>query len=197
MGIKTLMARTALVRAASKTKSAPLSLPLEFLGKSLLVLLPAEQRELTVVKQILPDITKIFGDRDVYMLAYPGTHIESIFPSKGFRYISPGKSGMSWTGLPTGAFLGKLKSHKFDYIFDTNLTRNIFTARILLEFPHAVRFGNSGGLGLPYLNLEIKTKFLRDRSQIYRSILDVIAHLADKTDHNDNVSRSNGVPEKA
>lgn len=197
MGIKTLMAKAALVRAASKTRSAPLSLPLEFDGKSLLVLLPSEQRELTVVKQILPEITKIFGDRNVYMLAFPGTHIESIFPSKGFRYISPGRSGMNWAGLPTGSLLDKLRSNKFDYVFDTNLTQNIFAARILLEFPGAVRFGNSGGLGLPYLNLEIKTKFLRDRSQIYRSILNVIGHLAGKTDNNDNVSRSNGVPEKA
>jgi len=197
MGFKTVLAKAALVRTASKTKSAPLSLPLEFSGKSLLVLLPSEQRELTVVKQILPEITKIFGDRNVYMLAFPGTHIESIFPSKGFRYISPGKPGVSWSGLPTKKLLDKLRSHKFDYIFDTNLTQNVFAARILLEFPRAVRFGNSGGLGLPYLNLEIKTRFLRDRGQIYRSILDVVGHLAHKTDHNDNVSRSNGVPEKA
>lgn len=197
MGIKSLMAKAALARAASKTKSSPLSLPLEFSGKSLLVLLPPEQRDLTVVKQILPDITGVFGDRSVYLLAHPGTQIESMFPSKGFRYISPGKSGINWSGLPTRSFLDKLKSHTFDYIFDTNLTDNIFAARILLEFPQAVRFGSSGGLGLPYLNLEIKTKFLRDRRQIYRSVLSVIAHLAHKSDHEDNVSRSNGVPEKA
>lgn len=201
MNIKSLMAKAVLSRAASKTKSAPLSLPLEFSGKSLLVLLPGEQRELTVVKQILPDITAVFGNQQVYMLSSIGVQIESIFPSKGFRYISAGKSAIKWSGLPSHSFLEKLRKHKFDYIFDTNLSENVFAARVLLEFPQAVRFGNSGYLGLPYLNLEIKTKFLRDRRQIYRSILDVVAKLAHKTDHPDNdpdnVSRSNGVPEKA
>jgi hypothetical protein len=201
MKIKSIISKAMLARTASRTKSAPLSLPLEFSGKSLLVLLPDEQRELTVVKQILPDITAIFGTENVYLLSSLGMQIESIFPSKGFRYISTGRSAIKWTGLPSRPFLDKLRKYRFDYIFDTNLSENVFASRILLEFPRAVRFGNGGYLGTPYLNLEIKTKFLRDRRQIYRSILEVLARLACKIDHPDrnpdNVSRSNGVPEKA
>lgn len=178
MKIKALVARVRLARAASRTRSGPVAVPLELAAKSLLVLLPSEQRELTVVKQVLPELTGIFGDQNVYLMGYPGTNVESIFPSKGFRIISPGKSAMTWCGLPSHGFLERLKSTRFDYIFDTNLTDNPFAARVLLNFPEAIRFGSSGHLGLPYLNLEIKTKYLRDRRLIYRSILEVIANLA-------------------
>jgi hypothetical protein len=187
MGIKSLSSRLSLVRAASKIKSSSLSLPLQLKDKSLLVLLPAVQRELTVVKQVLPEITTVFGDRNVYLLAFPDTHVESIFPTKGFRIISPGKSALNWSGLPTRAFLEKLGQNKFDYIFDTNLTENRFAARILLSFPGAVRFGHKGNLGHPYLNLEIKTKFLRDRRLIYRSILEVVANLSRAASQSDNM----------
>jgi hypothetical protein len=187
MGIKSLVSKVGLSRAASKIRSKPLSLPLVLENRSLLVLLPAAQRELTVVKQVLPDITSVFGSRNVYLLAYPGTSVESIFPSKGFRIISPDKSSMNWSGLPTRSFLEKLMQNRFDYIFDSNLTENRFAAKILLSFPDAVRFGHKGHLGLPYLNLEIKTKFLRDRRLIYRSILEVVANLAQVTGHPDNL----------
>jgi hypothetical protein len=178
MGIKSMLAMISLSRAAAGVQSSPLSLPLEFHGKSLLVLLPHGQRELTIVKQILPEITAVFGDKDVYLLGSPTADIESIFPSKGFRIIACGKSSVTWNGLPSRSFLDKLKERRFDYVFDTNLEDNRFAARILLCFPQAVRFGKNGHLGLPYLNLEVKTRFLRDRRQIYRSILEVVANLA-------------------
>jgi len=196
MKIKTLLARVYLSRAASKTHSSSLSLPLDFTDKALLVLLPSEQRELTVVKQVLPDITTIFGTRNVHLLAFPGTQVESIFPSKGFRIISPGRSVVGWSGLPTRAFLERMRAYKFDYIFETNLSENLFAARILLEFPEAVRFGNMGHLGLPYLNLEIKTRYLRDRRQIYRSILEVVGNLANNIRHMESIPRSDSVPEE-
>lgn len=187
MGIKSLVSRISLARAASKTRSSSLSLPLELKDKSLLVLLPPEQRELTVVKQVLPEVTTVFGDRNVYLLAFPGIDVESIFPSKGFRIISSPKSALNWSGLPSRAFLEKISKNRFDYIFDTNLSNNRFAARILLHFPDAVRFGYKGRLGPPYLNLEIKTKFLRDRRQIYRSILEVVANLARAARPSDNL----------
>ena len=186
MGIKSIVSKFGLSRAASKTPSGSLSLPLELKDKSLLVILPASQRELTVVKQILPDITAVFGSLNVHLLAYPDTYVESIFPSKGFKIIAPNKAALSWSGLPNRAFLDKIKQNRFDYIFDTNLSENLFAARILLSFPEAVRFGHKGNLGHPYLNLEIKTKFLRDRRLIYRSILEVVANLATATYHPDN-----------
>jgi hypothetical protein len=151
------------------------------------VLLPASQRELTIVKQILPEITAIFGGRNVSLLAYPNTHVESIFPTKGFRIISPGRSALGWSGLPSHSFLDKLMQNRYDYVFDTNLSENRFAARILLCFPDAVRFGHKGHLGLPYLNLEVKTKFLRDRRLIYRSILEVIANLTQAGRQSDNM----------
>lgn len=178
MGIRALVARASLGRTAMKTKSAPLSLPLELKDKALLVLLPARQQDITVVKQVLPQITAIFGDRNVYVMAFPNMDVQSIFPTKGFRIISPRHADLNWCRLPSRTFLDKLRQHKFDFIFDTNLEENKFAARILLDYPKAVRFGNQGRLGLPYLNLEVKTKFLRDRSLIYRSILEVVANLS-------------------
>ncbi len=178
MGIRSIAAKIALSRASSKITSRQLSLPLSLKGKKLLVLLPSTQRDLTIVKQVLPEITSLFGDRDVHLMACPGSNIQSIFPSKGFQIISPSKSNMNWCNLPTGSFLEKIKKNNFDYIFDTNLEENIFAARILLNFPDAVRFGCRGHLGLPFINLEIKTKYLRDRRLIYRSILEVIAALS-------------------
>ncbi len=178
MGIKSLAAKLMLARASAKVTARPLSVPLDLEDKSLLVLLPAVQRDLTVVKQVLPEVTDYFGNKNVYLLACPDSHVESIFPSKGFRIMSPKKSDANWCELPTRVFLEKLGQQKFDYIFDTNLEENPFAARILLHFPEAIRFGSTGHLGLPYINLEIKTKYLRDRRLIYRSILEVVGNLA-------------------
>ena len=178
MGIKSLAARFILSRAASRVAPQPLSLPLVLKGKSLLVLLPAVQRDLTVVKQILPEVTNYFGDQQVFLMACPDSHVESIFPSKGFRIISPQKTDTNWCELPSKIFMDRLRQQKFDYIFDTNLEENRFAARILLNFPEAIRFGSTGHLGLPYINLEIKTKYLRDRRLIYRSILEVMGNLS-------------------
>jgi hypothetical protein len=178
MGIKSLAARFCLSRASSKLNLDPLSLPLSLKGKSLLVLLPAIQADLTVVKQILPKVTELFGENNVYLLAHPNTDVQSIFPSKGIRIITPSRSSVNWCRLPCQSFLEKLKKWDFDYVFDTNLDENSFAARILLNFPGAVRFGINGRLGLPYLNLEVKTKYLRDRRLIYRSILEVLTNIS-------------------
>jgi hypothetical protein len=188
MGFRSLSAKMSLIRVASKTNSSPLSLPLELKGKSLLVLLPAVLRDLAIIKQVLPSITSIFGSDRVFLCAAPNSDVKSIFPSKGFRIISPTSSSMNWCHLPSSTFLEKLKKHKFDYVFDTNLEENQFAARILLEFPLAVRFGCLGHLGLPYINLEVKTKYLRDRRLIYKAILEVISNLAQNAGSKDTVT---------
>ncbi len=177
MGFKALIARLSLLRASARVKPEPLSLPLTLMGKKILVLLPPEQKDLTVIKQILPDLIRLFGDNSVHLLAYPDTQVRSIFPSKGLHIISPSKSVMNWYHLPTREYMEKLSSEKFNYVFDTNLEQNRFAARLLLLFPAAVRFGSSG-LGQPYINLEIKTKYLRDRRLIYRSILEVLENIS-------------------
>jgi hypothetical protein len=164
-------------RAISRMKSEPVSVPLTLKGRPLLVLLPKDQRNLTIVKQVLPEVIDIFGDTSITLLAFPGGEVQSIFPTKGIRIISPPPSVLSWQKLPARSFLELLRRDKYEYIFDTNLEENRFAARILLEFPKAVRFGCSERLGAPYLNLEIKTKYTRDRRLIYSSILEVIAAL--------------------
>ncbi|MFH1700362.1 MAG: hypothetical protein ABIE07_07210 [Candidatus Zixiibacteriota bacterium] len=177
MGIKSIASKISLARASSNTILRPLSLPLDIQDKSLLVLLPSIQRDLMIVKQVLPEIQAYFGDRNVFLLASPDTNVLSIFPSKGFNILSPGKSDTNWCDLPSSSFIEKLRSYNFDYIFDTNLEENRYAAKILLGFPQAIRFGANGRLGLPYLNLEVKTKYLRDRRLIYHSILEVVANL--------------------
>jgi hypothetical protein len=181
MGIKTLAAKFALSRAAAKVSSATLSLPLQLRGKSLLVLLPDNMRDQVVVKQILPGIIRLFGEESVHLLAPPESEIQSIFPSKGIRIITPELGSVRWNQLPTHSLLERLRTWKFDYVFDANLEKNDFAARILLLYPNAIRFGAAGRLGLPYLNLEIKTRYGRDRGLIYECILEVIEHLTPTT----------------
>ncbi len=178
MGIKSFTARWNLSRLAGRMHPEPVAFPLMLKGKSLLVLLPMEQRHLTIVKQVLPDIIELFGDRQIHLLAYPGTEVQSIFPTKGLQITSPSRSALNWHGLPTHSFLSTLHKTKFEYIFDANLEDNIFAARILLDFPKAVRIGCSGHLGAPYVNIEIKTKYMRDRRLIYSSILEVVGELS-------------------
>lgn len=177
MSFRSFAARLSMRRAISRMKSEPVSVPLVFKGRPLLVLLPKEQRHLTIVKQVLPEVIEIFGDTNITLLAFPGGDVQSIFPTKGIRIISPSPSVLNWQKLPSRSFLETLRKDKFEYIFDTNLDENRFAARILLEFPKAVRFGCSDLLGAPFLNLEIKTKYARDRRLIYSSILEVIAAL--------------------
>ncbi len=177
MSFATFVARLSMQRAISRMKSEPVSVPLTLKGRPLLVLLPRDQRNLTVVKQVLAEIIEIFGDTTITLLAFPGGDVQSIFPTKGIRIISPPPSALNWQKLPSRSFLEMMRKEKFEFIFDTNLDENRFAARILLEFPKAVRFGCSDLLGAPFLNLEIKTKYSRDRRLIYSSILEVIAGL--------------------
>ncbi|MDD4052553.1 MAG: hypothetical protein PHR28_11735 [candidate division Zixibacteria bacterium] len=181
MGIRSLAAKFSLSRVAAKVVSVPLSLPLQLSGRSLLVLLPDNLHDLAVVRQILPQIIRLFGEESVNLLAAPECDIQSIFPTKGIRIITPEPNALNWSRLPSHAFLDRLRALKFDYVFDTNLEENGFAARILLLYPYAVRFGAAGRLGLPYLNLEIKTRYGRDRGLIYECILEVMEHLSHTT----------------
>jgi hypothetical protein len=178
MGIKAIAASLVLKRASSRLETRPLSLPFTLKGKSILVLLPNSHVDLTVFKQMLPRITALFGENNVYLLTCPDIEVQSILPSKGLRIITPSKSSVNWFRLPTQSFLAKLKKWDFDFVFDANLQENKFAARVLLTFPNAVRFGCNGRLGHPYLNLEIKTRYLRDRRLIYRSLLEVLRDIA-------------------
>lgn len=181
MGIRSLAARLTLSRAAAKVASAPLSLPLQLKGKSLLVLLPDNLHDLAVVKQTLPGIIRLFGEESVHLLASPESNLQSIFPSKGIRIITADVGAVGWNRLPSHAFLERMRGYSFDYVFDANVGTNDFAARILLLYPAAVRFGAAGRLGLPYLNLEIKTRYGRDLGLIYECILEVIEHLSETT----------------
>ena len=178
MGIKSVAAKLILKRVSTKTESTGVSVPLSLKGKTILVLLPDNHADLTVFKQTLPNITRLFGDNNVYLLACPDIEVQSILPSKGLRIITPSRSSVNWFRLPTQNFLDKLRKWDFDFVFDANLDENKFAARVLLNFPRAVRFGCNGLLGHPYLNLEIKTKYLRDRRLIYRSMLEVLRDIS-------------------
>lgn len=184
MGIKSVAAKLVLKRASMRLDSLALSIPLNLYGKSILVLLPDNHPDLTIFKQVLPNITTLFGENNVYLLASPDIEVQTILPTKGLRIITPSRSSVNWLHLPTANFLEKLKKWDFDFIFDANLDENRFAARILLNFPKAVRFGCNGLLGPPYLNLEIKTRYLRDRRLIYRSLLEVLRDISQSQNAN-------------
>ncbi len=149
--------------------------------KHILVCLPEELRELTLVKQFLPAITHLFKPGDITLLALPGVKVYDIYPRKGFQILTPSMDQVSWSGLPKKSYLAQLSDHKFDTILDLNLKESLFTSTVLLCFPDAVRIGRGNHLGSPFYNLEIKTKYLRDERNIYRSLLTTLGTIMNKS----------------
>lgn len=148
--------------------------------KHILVCLPSGLRELTLVKQFLPHIADLFKPADIVLLSMPGIKVTDIFPRKGFQILSPSAEHISWSGLAKHNYIDKLKELKFDLVLDLNLQPSSFTSSILLQFPEAVRIGRGNHRGNPFYNLEIKTKYLRDERNIYRSMLDTISLMKDQ-----------------
>ncbi|RME24770.1 MAG: hypothetical protein D6800_08340 [Candidatus Zixiibacteriota bacterium] len=142
--------------------------------KRLLVCLPSGLRELTLVKQFLPAITYLFKPADITLLTAPGVRVSDIYPRKGFQILSPSTDQLTWSGLPRKSYLKLLREYKFDAVLDLNLQATVFTTAVLLNFPEAIRIGCGNIPGRPFYNLEIKTKYLRDERNIYRSLLETL-----------------------
>lgn len=150
--------------------------------KRILICLPATLRELTIVKQFLPKVSAMFKSAQISLLTNPGVRVHDIYPRRGYQILTPTSDQMTWSGLPKPTYLTTLKEYKFDMVLDFNLQFSFFTSAILLSFPGAIRIGQGNHLGQPYYNVEIKTRYLRDERNIYRSILDVLAKIIDTSD---------------
>jgi len=174
-----MLIRRELISESCSLRFESSDLPADDLKKTyrVLVCLPPDQRELTMIKQLLPDLSKVFAEAEISLLASPGKNIYDIFPRKGFNILTPKSDSISWVGLATGKYIDSLKAKKFNLILDMNLTTNIFTQSILLNYPSAIRVGKGNSLGSPFYNLEIKTKFIRDEKNIYRSMIDIMDSL--------------------
>ncbi len=171
-----------------KFQPASFSLPGDmFKIKNVLVCLPPEQRQLTMIKDILPELTRIFRESEIYLMASPGRSVYDIFPRKGYRIMTPSSNHVSWSGLATKNYIDLLKENTYDLILDLNLYPNRFTQSILLAFPDAIRIGNRNSLGVPHYNIEIKTRFVRDEKKIYRSIIETIDRLKYPAQSNNNI----------
>jgi hypothetical protein len=156
-------------------KQAAWNFPSDLLKpKRVLVCLPEGLRELTLVKSFLPTINYLFKPADITLLAMPGIKVTDIYPRKGVQLVTPGVDQMTWSGLPKKSFLKTLQDSKFDMLLDMSIESSDFMSAVLLSFPHAVRIGRGNHLGNPYYNFEIKTKYLRDERNIYRSMLATI-----------------------
>jgi hypothetical protein len=107
----------------------------------------------------------------------PGVRIADIYPRKGFNIISPSSDQVTWSGVAKTSFLETLSQYNFDMVIDLNFENSAFISSILLNFPKAVRIGKGNHRGNPFYNLEIKTRYLRDERNIYRSLLDTLALL--------------------
>jgi hypothetical protein len=149
--------------------------------KHILVCLPGGLRELTLVKQFLPAISQLFKPADITLLALPGVKVYDIYPRKGFQILTPSHDQITWTGLPKKGFMATLAEHKFDTILDLNFKPTNFTSAVLLKFPNAIRIGRGNHLGPPFYNLEIKTKYLRDERNIYRSLLSTLGSIMNRS----------------
>lgn len=149
--------------------------------KHILVCLPGSLRELTLLKQFLPTIKEMFKAGEISLLALPGVRVYDMYPRKGFHILSPTVDQMTWTGLPKKSYVKTLQEFKFDLLLDLNLESNLFTSGILLNFPAAVRIGRGNHLGDPFYNLEIKTRYLRDERNIYRSMLRTLSTIKNAT----------------
>lgn len=174
-GIKDIAARFKLRLMLKNHRSKPVSFPLDIMKtECLMVCLPPGQRELTMIKQFLPDLSRIFSGAEIYLLASPGSQVYGIFPRKGYRIMTPSGDQLTWSGLARKNYINILKQNHFDLILDLNLAPNYFVKSILLSFPNSIRIGSGSNLGAPYYNLEIKSKYLRDEKNIYRSIIEII-----------------------
>ena len=145
--------------------------------KQILVCLPEGLRELTVVKQFLPTLTSLFKSSDFTLLSMPGVRVADIYPRKGFNIVSPSSDQVTWSGVAKPSFLATLSQYKFDMIIDLNFENSAFTSSVLLNFPKDLRLGKGNHRGNPFYNLEIKTRYLRDERNIYRSLFDTLALL--------------------
>lgn len=177
-GIKDIWARFKLRIAAGKYKAVPFSLPQDLMNiRNVMVCLPPGQRELTMIKQLIPDLNSVFGGTEIYLLAAPGSYVYGIFPKKGFRIMTPPPHEISWCGLAGKNYINILRQNSFDLILDLNLEPNRFVQSMLLAFPKAIKVGGCNNLGAPYYNLEIKSRYLRDEKNIYKSIIDTVGRL--------------------
>jgi hypothetical protein len=176
--LKDILARWHLRKMQGNMEPAARSFPADLMSpKNILVCLPGTLRELTMVKQFLPGISSLFKSASVTLLAMPGVRVHDIYPRRGFNILTPATDQMSWSGMPKQSYLKILQDYKFDMVIDMNLERSLFTSAVLLSFPKAIRIGRGNHLGNPYYNLEIKTKYLRDERNIYRSLLETLERI--------------------
>jgi len=189
MNIKGLVARLRLKRAQRRTTARSFQFPADLCRpKRLLVCLPGQLRELTTVKQFLPQITSLFSETDITLLTMPDMKVADIFPRKGFHILSPTGKQLTWSGLPRKSYLGELRALKFDMILDLNLESTVFMEGILLGLSDCLRIGRGNFLGQPYYNLEIKTRHLRDGLNIYRSLLETLEGI--KRNYDETITQS-------
>lgn len=181
MSLRDFIARMQIRYLKKQVHGRQMSIPGDLLSpKHILICLPGGLRELTMVKQLLPAITQLFKSADITLLALPGIKVYDIYPRKGFQILTPSLDQVTWTGLPKKGFLVALGEHKFEAILDLNLETSSFVSTVLLKFPDAIRIGRGNHLGTPFYNLEIKTKYLRDERNIYRSLLSTLAAMMNR-----------------
>lgn len=179
--VKNILARWQISRLQKHLEPVQFSFPADLMKpKHVLVCLPGKLRELTLVKQFLPQISALFKSADITLLAMPGVKVADMYPRKGYHILTPSTEQLSWAGLPKKSYLATLRDYKYDMIIDMNLEYNYFTQAILLSFPAAVRLGRGNHLGNPFYNFEIKTKYLRDEKNIYRSLLETIGTIINR-----------------
>lgn len=178
MNFKGAIARVRLSKLRRRMESATFSFPGALqTPKQILVCLPGELRELTLLKQFLPDIRDLFKPGTVTLLSMPGLQIADIFPRKGFNVLTPSGDQMTWSGLAKKSYIEFLRNYKFDVVLDLNLGESLFTSSVLLNYPEALRIGRGNHLGQPFYNVEIKTRYLRDERNIYRSLIETLKNL--------------------
>lgn len=186
------LARWQLHRMTSRMEPGDHSFPQDLMHpKHVLVLLPATLRELTLVKSLLPTITTLFKPADISLLSGPGVRVADMFPRKGFQVLCPSVDQTTWSGLPKKSYVRTLHDYKYDTLLDLNLVASDFSAAVLLQFPSAIRIGRGNHLGEPYYNLEIKTKYLRDERNIYRSMLEMLGAMMNRPVDRQRTSHSN------
>ncbi len=148
--------------------------------RRILVCLPHGLRELTLVKTILPAVSQLWRSAEITLLAMPGVKVTDIYPRKGFHLITPTMDQITWAGLPRKPLQQSLIDQRFDLILDLNLEDSHFVSAVLLLFPDSIRVGRGNHRGRPYYNLEIKSQYLRDERNIYRSLVETVSALMNR-----------------
>jgi hypothetical protein len=142
--------------------------------RRIIVLLPSDTGERAHAAHLLKELYELYTDSTFCLVGNTEFEQDSPLLTENSERLVPGVSELTWSGLPRGEFVEKVKTRQGDMLIDLATGKNCFNAYIAASTEVPVRIGNFGSWGPPIYNLEIKTNYLQSEQLILKSIMDVL-----------------------